>query len=347
MASGKQPRSELGRYLAKTLVEAGVYFGTAKLGLQLASRAPQHHGGVAADWDRARGARSIWGYRLWPGVALGAALANTFTGDAPAVTVLGITIGNTLEALVGAYLLRAGRFRPSLDRVRDVLALVVLAAGLSTMVSATLGVTSLWIGDQIDRRGDLPSAWRVWWLGDMGGDLLVAPLLLVLASGARLTSRPGALAEACMLLAALVGLSLLDVLAGLAAHLLDLPAADLGGAPVPPARGDALEPDRRDDRGDLRGAGHGTVCARLADDSLLLSQTFTGVAGATALLLAAITSEREQAVARAPAGARPARGEGGGAHGARWSTRQRELELQGLIARNMAEGVCLVRAADS
>src|SRR5436309_2879516 len=93
-------------------------------------------------------------YRLWPGIALGAALANTFTADVPAVTVLGITIGNTLEALLGAYLLRAAGFRMSLDRVRDVLALVVLAAGLSTMASATLGVTSLWIGDQIHSSGE-------------------------------------------------------------------------------------------------------------------------------------------------------------------------------------------------
>src|SRR6185503_16279245 len=148
-----------------------------KLGLQLASEHPS----ITAVWPPtgiALAAVFVWGYRLWPGVALGAALANTFTGDAPPVAVVGITIGNTLEALVGVYLLRLARFRPALDRVRDVLALVVLAAGLSTMVSATLGVTSLWIGDRIEDVGDLPAAWRVWWLGDMTGDLLVAPLLL-------------------------------------------------------------------------------------------------------------------------------------------------------------------------
>ena len=45
----------------------------------------------------------------------------------PFYAVLGITVGNTLEALAGAYLLReVADFRPSLERVRDVLALAVL-----------------------------------------------------------------------------------------------------------------------------------------------------------------------------------------------------------------------------
>src|SRR3954469_12100740 len=195
-------------HAAQIVLLAAVYFAAAKLGLQLASAHPS----ITAVWPPtgiAPAALVLWGYRMWPGGALGAALANAFTGDAPPLTVLGITASNTLEAGLGAYLLtRVADFRPSLERVRDVLALVVLAAGLSTMVSATVGVTSLWIGDQINS-SDLPSAWRVWWLGDMGGDLLVAPFLLVVASGARLPRRPGSVAEACTLLLALVGLSLL------------------------------------------------------------------------------------------------------------------------------------------
>src|SRR2546423_645031 len=134
IAHQPRDRSELGRYAAKALLVSAAYFGTAKLGLQLASAHPS----ITAVWPPtgiALAALLIWGYRMWPGVALGAALANSFTGDAPPVAVLGITIGNTLEALAGAYLLlHVARIRLSLDRVRDVLALVVLAAGLSTMV---------------------------------------------------------------------------------------------------------------------------------------------------------------------------------------------------------------------
>lgn len=75
----------------------------------------------------ALGALVLWGRRWWPAVALGALLANLGTG-VPVITVLGITAGNTLEALVGAGLLvHVAQFRPSLDRTRDVLALAVAA----------------------------------------------------------------------------------------------------------------------------------------------------------------------------------------------------------------------------
>ena len=90
-----------------------------------------------------------------------------------------MALGNTLEALLGAVLLkRVVGFRPSLDRLRDVLGLVVLAAGLSTLVSATIGVTSGWLG------GSMPAAtygdaWHTWWLGDALGDLVMAPFLFV------------------------------------------------------------------------------------------------------------------------------------------------------------------------
>jgi integral membrane sensor domain MASE1 len=44
-------------------------------------------------------------YRLWPGVALGAFLANATTHAPPAVA-FGIAVGNTLEAVSGAWMLR-------------------------------------------------------------------------------------------------------------------------------------------------------------------------------------------------------------------------------------------------
>jgi PAS domain S-box-containing protein len=345
IASQLGDRSELGGYAAKILVVSGAYFATAKLGLQLASAHPS----ITAVWPPtgiSLAALLIWGYRLWPGVALGAALANSFTGDVPPVTVLGITIGNTLEALVGAYLLlRVARFRSSLDRVRDVLALVVLAAGLSTMVSATVGVTSLWIGNQITV-GELPSAWRVWWLGDMGGDLLVAPFLLVLASGVRPIRRPARVAEACALLCTIVALSLL----------IFSRAAPLTYLIFPPLIWAALRFRQ------LGATLSSLIVAGIAvgfteqdlgpfargspDDSFLLSQTFMGVGAVAALLLAAITSERGQAEDELQRAHDKLEGKVE-ERTAELDRSHKELELQGLIARNMAEGVCLVRASDS
>ena len=137
-------------YAAKVVALAGVYYGAAKLGLELAFETPS----VTAVWPPtgiALAALVLGGYRLWPGVALGAFLANSWTG-VPVYAVLGIAAGNTLEAVVGTYLLRRVGFRPSLERVRDVLSLAALAAVVSTTVSATFGVTSL-LARRRDRDG--------------------------------------------------------------------------------------------------------------------------------------------------------------------------------------------------
>ena len=272
---------------------AGAYYGSAKLGLSLAFATSS----VTAVWPPtgiALAALVLWGTSVWPGVALGAFLANAWTG-VPLVTVLGITCGNTLEAVVGAVLLcRVARFRPSLERVRDVLALVALAAVVSTAIAATIGVTSLVVGDEvsIDAFG---SVWRVWWLGDMGGDLLVAPLLLACVAYWPFHRLPGRMGEAVLLAAAVIGLSIfvfsretnlayvvfpLLVWAALRFWQPGATAASLAVAGI------AVY---------FTANGEGPFLRSNPDDSLLLAQTYFGVTGITVLLLAAVITERRRA----------------------------------------------------
>src|SRR5262249_2797242 len=178
------------------LVLALAYFASAKLGLGLAFASPS----VTAVWPPtgiALAALVLWGRGLWPGVLLGAFLANVTT-DVPVYTAAGIAVGNTLEALVGALLLERYGFRPPLLRLRDILSLLLLAALISTAISATIGVASLSIGDSLD--SSALSAWRVWWLGDMGGDLLVASAIFVLVTHWPYRDLPGGLAEAVVLM---------------------------------------------------------------------------------------------------------------------------------------------------
>jgi integral membrane sensor domain MASE1 len=62
----------------------------------------------------------LWGYEVWPGLALAAFFVN-FLSPIPALSSIGIALGNTSSALLGGYLLR--RFindKPSLERLRDV-----------------------------------------------------------------------------------------------------------------------------------------------------------------------------------------------------------------------------------
>ena len=167
---------------AAVLLAAALYFGAAKVGLSLAFVAQQ----VTVVWPPTGMALAIlllYGRRLWPGVMLGAFLANVTT-DAPIAVAVGIAIGNTLEAVVGARLLERAGFRPALDRVRDVVLLIGGAALVSTAISSTVGVLSLCAGG-VEPWNRFAALWSVWWLGDAMGDLVVAPLVLVWADEVR------------------------------------------------------------------------------------------------------------------------------------------------------------------
>jgi two-component system, OmpR family, sensor histidine kinase VicK len=331
------------RYACRLALVAGAYLGMAKVGLSLAFE----NSSVTAVWPPtgiALAALIVWGFRIWPGVALGALLANAWTG-VPLVTVLGITTGNTLEALVGSYLLmRVAHFRPSLERVRDVLALVTLAALLSTVISATVGVSSLRLGDALPAEA-LTSTWRVWWLGDLGGDLLVAPFLLVLAARPRLNFEWRRIAEALGLVVVAIATSVVVF----------SQEASLTFLVLPPIAWAAL-------RFRQQGAavaslivaavsvwftahGMGPFAQESPDTSLLLSQTFMGIAAVTGLVLAAITREREGAE-EALQRAHDELDERVRERTAQLEESIQELALQSTIGANIAEGIVLVRASD-
>jgi integral membrane sensor domain MASE1/anti-sigma regulatory factor (Ser/Thr protein kinase) len=277
------------------LVLALAYFASAKLGLTLAFS----NESVTAVWPPtgiALAALVLCGRALWPGVLLGAFLANVTT-DVPVYTAAGIAVGNTLEAVVGATLLDRFGFRPALLRLRDIFALVVLAGFVSTAVSATIGLASLSIGDSLS--GGALSAWRVWWLGDMGGDLLVASLIFVLVTHWPYRDLPGTAAEALALMAALVGI-------GLVVFTHDAPAAYLTFPIIGWAALRFLQPGAT-----VAAAALATLAVAFTandsgpfvrssqDDSLLLAQGFSAIVGLTGLILASATSQRRSAERRA------------------------------------------------
>lgn len=196
--------------LTLTAVTA-LYVGAAKVGLHLSVA----HGVITPVWPPtgiALAAILIFGPRMWPAVAVGALLANA-TSDVSIWVAAAIAVGNTLEAVVGAWLLRRVGFRPALDRARDVLALAVLAGLFATTIAATNGVTTLAITGS-DAASPFGSAWVLWWLGDAMGALLVAPLLLVWSRPPRGLSN-ARIGEGVALLAALAAVSAAVFLAGL------------------------------------------------------------------------------------------------------------------------------------
>ena len=163
-----------GWYVLSILIIAGLYFGAARLGLSLASV----HTNVSPVWPPTGIAIAVvllLGYRVWPGILVGALLANLMT-PVPVATSVAIAIGNTLEALAAGFLFGSFGFHNSLDRARDVFKFVI-AVLLCTMVSATVGTFSLCLGHAA-KWVDFGSLWMTWWLGDSVGGLVLAPLLL-------------------------------------------------------------------------------------------------------------------------------------------------------------------------
>jgi diguanylate cyclase (GGDEF)-like protein/PAS domain S-box-containing protein len=163
--------------LVRIAVLVLLYWATAKIGLYFSSIAT-----ISLIWPPAGislAALLIFGYRLWPAVAIGACLAEMGSGVSLNVA-LGMTAGNTLEALLGAWLLNRAGFSLALEDPKDVLRLVMLGAGVSPLISALFGVSSLVIGG-VTPLGVSPQALLSWWGGDALSILVVTPLLLSLS----------------------------------------------------------------------------------------------------------------------------------------------------------------------
>jgi PAS domain S-box-containing protein len=165
--------------LLRGAVVAIIYFVFAKVSLTLASLHPS----ASPVWPPsglALASLLLWGNGLWPAIATGAFLAN-FTTLGSLSTSSVIAGGNTLEALITVALL--DRLKAS-THLFEGSSQVVLFACLTllpgTMISATMGVGSLVLGGFADP-AKFPSIWLTWWLGDVGGQLLVTPLIVLWA----------------------------------------------------------------------------------------------------------------------------------------------------------------------
>src|SRR5258707_15727820 len=121
--AGHRVISDLVKITALTVV----YFFAGKLGLKLAFL----NQSASAIWPPtgiALAAVLLLGYRVWPGIWLGAFLV-TITTAGSMLTTIGIAGGNTLEALLGAWLVeRFANGRHVFERATDALRYIVLAA---------------------------------------------------------------------------------------------------------------------------------------------------------------------------------------------------------------------------
>jgi len=238
----------------------------------------------------------LGGLWLWPGLVLGDLLANDY-GALPFGSALGQTTGNLLEMVAAALLMRAlldGE--PALASVRGV-ARMLLALVAGTLVSATVGTASLWLGRVVegDQAGEV---WRTWWLGDLSGALVVVPLALAWARPASPDGWRGGRLEAVAVLLATAGLTELAFTADVPLTYVVFPALiwaairfGARGATLAVAVAVALT---------VYDTAHydGPFSLDSITTSVLTTQLYIAVSALSAICLAAVVSERDRFVSR-------------------------------------------------
>ena len=167
-------------FILLNVIIAAVYAFVGKAALSLAFLHPS----VTAVWPStglAVAACLLFNYRVWPGVLVSAFMVNqAITGTT--MTSAAIAAGNTMESLLGAYLLnRFAGGRRAFWQAEGVLKFAVLVAVLSTTVSATIGVASVFLAGYA-HGVDVGAMWLTWWLGDAAGALIITTPVIVLWS---------------------------------------------------------------------------------------------------------------------------------------------------------------------
>src|ERR1700733_4002281 len=244
----------------------------------------------------------LFGYRFWPGVALGAVLFSFMDGAPFGFLTLGTAIGNTMGAIVCTFLLKKIiSFDNAMERTRDVTGYIGLACFLGTTVNAAFNVVSLAYSELV-KWDDLFSTTLVWWVPNALAGLVVAPFLITWAMPSTIRWNARLLAEAAICAAGLVGGTLISFNSWFVYGIQNYPLAYL---PFPFLVWGAL-------RFGQRGATTGTLLVSVLAiyslvkrtgpfmtsteaDSLMLIGSYIGILAVTNMLLAAAAAERRAA----------------------------------------------------
>lgn len=166
------------QYLAKIAAIAIVY----ALGAQVAVSIPGINKLATCVWPPAgiaQAALLLFGWRFWPGIALGVLLFETVHLKVSLIIALVSAFCACLQALCAFSLLNKLKFSPSLERLIDVVNLVFFGAIVATQINCTLGTLRLCLTGLIEWTEFWQIRWN-WYLGDTLGVLIFAPLFLIL-----------------------------------------------------------------------------------------------------------------------------------------------------------------------
>jgi diguanylate cyclase (GGDEF)-like protein/PAS domain S-box-containing protein len=278
------------------LALAAIYVAAAKFGFTMAFTAEQ----VTLVWPPtglSLAALVVLGVDVWPAVFIGAFLANV-TSHEPVLLAMAVAAGNTIEAIAGSMFVRrfAGPVN-SANWLRCAMGIVVGGALVSTIASATIGVTGLCVSGLQPWTSFRPLFWT-WWMGDAASDLLIAPIVLTWSARPRFRSWLEA-AEAMGLAAGLTGACTLvfarpfdsagpQPLEYMLFPFIIWAALRFGvaGAAIANAMSSTLA---------IWGTVHnlGPYAVGRGDDRLMLLQIFLAIVGGSGLILGATVSDRD------------------------------------------------------
>jgi diguanylate cyclase (GGDEF)-like protein len=120
----------------------------------------------------------IYGRSILPGIFLGQLLLAA-SSDLSLPAALGISVGNTLEAYLAIVLLGKFHFNRRLGTVKDILKLFGSILFILQPLSAVLGNGTLLLLGHVDPSSFIQDFF-FWWFGNVMGQLLFTPMLLLL-----------------------------------------------------------------------------------------------------------------------------------------------------------------------
>nr|WP_293133600.1 MASE1 domain-containing protein [Microcoleus sp. bin38.metabat.b11b12b14.051] len=173
------PESRIWRYLAQVTIVAIAYAVGARLAFAIQGINP-FAASVLPPAGIAQAGVLLFGTKVWPAILLGVFFLNLVNPSEQIFVVwLGGSLGGILQAVFAATVLRWLGFRPSLERLKDVVNLILFGGLLPTKISCTIGAFSLCLAGKVDWSAYLYARWN-WWLGDTMGVLIFTPLILIL-----------------------------------------------------------------------------------------------------------------------------------------------------------------------
>jgi len=129
----------------------------------------------------------IFGFKMWPGILLGNLSYNFLhlygAGQDLLHTSLAatcISLGSLAQALVGGFVMRKYATSGYLTTMKDVVLFLLFGGSITCFIASSIGVSTLYAIGELSAE-NIPLTWLTFWLGDTMGIFIFTPLIVVWA----------------------------------------------------------------------------------------------------------------------------------------------------------------------